>query len=297
MDYADYFDDTAHRTEFEARYNANVQKRPDSIIVAGRTDGLDRQEVHRLLSRQAPKITHQTYDDIRNRLEFQRLALFGKHENLEGITIILIAGLDKPAIQTETYIFDIGSSADRNRISAYCTANGDLTFAVYDDNGTRHQAVVRRGEDTFDYGKALYIYMEAGSGDEGIIVVSVNSIYCAEARLRKLRLRLEPRLSLVLGSDITAKALSSMRVAETLIYNRTFAFRERLQMTDYIERQHGRLLGTTQDFDTWCEFHGHKFMHNQGHPLFPTDAYTGPPTGNLIQPDSKHAPIFRKLEK
>jgi hypothetical protein len=162
-DYAKYFNDKAHRQEFESQYNCKVQEQPDSFIIAGRNAGLDRHAVHGLLSPHAPKITHHTYDDIRNRLELQRLSLFGKHEHL---AIQFVVAFDKPATPAETYIFDIGRYPNRNRISAFCSPNGDLNFVVYDDKGTRQQAVVPRGRGTFDYGQPIYIYLEAGSGGE-----------------------------------------------------------------------------------------------------------------------------------
>jgi hypothetical protein len=40
QDYAKYFNDRAHRDEFQAKYGVTVQEQPDSIVIAGRSDGV-----------------------------------------------------------------------------------------------------------------------------------------------------------------------------------------------------------------------------------------------------------------
>lgn len=293
QDYAKYFNDAANRDEFHAKYNVRVQEQPDSIVIAGRKHGLDMQVVHRLLSGRSPRVILQTYDHVRDRLELYRAKSFGGYENLPGLSVHLVMVLEPTA--SESFIFDIGSDATRNRLSAISSAAGDLTFSVHDRKGRLHQAVVPCRTDTFSTSRAVYVSVDVGgSADKAIMLAEVNGQYCVEARLSDLELTLDYPLATVLGSDLTGSRHSAMRVCEQFMYSRTMTFLEKAQLREYVFNRYERFFFDDGKRPGGLEFMGHKFMHSEGHPSFSSSCAAR--STNMLQEVFDRRPVLRADE-
>lgn len=269
LDYSKYFNDRSHRGEFKARYGVDVQESPDSILIAGRSDGLERQVVHGMLSGRVPRITHQTYDDILNRLEFHRSASFGKYEQLPGRSFHFMLVVEKPLTACETYIIDNGIRPDRNRITIKTDVNGNLVCEVLDRGGSLHCAMIHRGPQSFDYGQTIYFSLEVGGSPQcSTLVLELNGTCCSEARLTGLEIDQEEVECFVLGSDLSGVAHSAMRICEFVVCDKTLRFEDRARMLKYyFDKYLGNLLGIVGP-PTGLEFIGHKFMYSNNHPNF-----------------------------
>jgi Domain of unknown function (DUF4263) len=292
QDYAKHFNDRAHREAFLAKYGVAVQEQPDSIVIAGRSEGLDRREVHRLLSGRTPRIELQTYDDVRNRLEFQRLRSFGPYEGMPGLSIHAVLSIERPPGATETGIIDIGLEPDRNRLYVKTDAGGDLVFGVIDKAKRLHQTVIKRGADSFEYGQTVYLCLEVGgTPDRAMVLAEVNGLCCSEAKLDGLEFSVESPLAMVMGSDFSGSLPSAMRMLEQLAVSKTLTFRERLDLRGYIAQKHGPHMFDGEQPLGWLEYIGHKFMCTVGHPSFAEKGDPTPRSTNLVQPDPAKRPI------
>jgi hypothetical protein len=294
-EYSQYFDDRPNRDEFAHSYKESVQKQPSSVLIAGRSHGLNRQRIHDLLSGRVPSILHQTYDDVRNQLDFQRTKLYEAYENLQGLSIHLILMIEQPRNPIETFIFDIGAEPDRNRLSLHTHRNGTLFFSVHDSSGVLHQASVPQSDETFRYNRTFYLSLEVGIGvSYSVMVVETNGRYCSENRLSGFSLQLETPMPLVIGSDLTGQAEASMRVAEKCVYSRTLPFHEKSLLRNYMFERYGKYLFNSDKRPKGIEFHGRQFLYSEGHPRFLDPKNPRKRTTNMIQENNAFKPTFRE---
>jgi len=294
-EYSQYFDDRANREEFAYRYNESVQKQPSSILVAGRSQGLNRQKIHVLLSGRVPSILHQTYDDVLNQLEFQRAKLYGAYEDLRGLSIHLILVIEQPRTPVEAFIFDIGSQPDRNRLSLHTHPKGTLLFSVYDSLGTLHQVSIPQSEETFKYDRTFYLSLEVGIGSNySVIVVETNGRYCSEQKLSGFSLQLDTPMPLVMGSDLMGQTEASMRIAEKCVYSRTLPFHEKSLLRSYFLDRYEEFIFDSDGKPKGIEFRGRQFLYSEGHPGFLDSKNPRKPTSNMIQENDAFKPIFRE---
>jgi hypothetical protein len=294
-EYAKFFNDRSHREEFRARHGEDVQEQPDSTLVAGRSAGLNRQKVHALLSEAVPKVTLQTYDDIRNHLEFRRAKLYCGYENLDGLSVHLVLRLAPPPTPMETVILDIGNSETRDRLKLWTETNGDLVMSVYDSAGRHHLARVSQGDETFQYGTWFYLSVEAGTAkDYAVAVMETNGQYCSESRLTGFTYRRpSPHLPIMLGSDLTATSHSYMDVAEVVATKATLPFSDKEKMRTYIAEQYAEALFENGEVKHWLEYRGHKNMFNQAHPRYSVYVLGRGNPNDMKQPERDLSPILR----
>jgi hypothetical protein len=290
-EYASYFDDAAHRAAFRTRYDRDVQQRPTSVLVAGRAGGLDRQRVHEVLSRRTPAISHRTYDDLRNALEFQRLALCEGVEQTEGLSIHLVLVLDPSSGDHPLFIFDIGAEFERNRVSLRVAPEKCLALDVRDRNGTVHTLSVPPSERTFEPGKLFCLSLEVACGvDRGMLLVEINGRYCSEYRLTDLHLDVDP-LAIVLGSDLSGEAHSYMRVAEKIVYTKTLSFEDKSHLRDYLYAKYYPCFAVGLQ-PTAIQCRGHHFLFSESHPRLASAEARASGRRNLVQPDPERQPAF-----
>jgi hypothetical protein len=295
QDYSKYFNDRANRTEFLAAYGESVQESPDSLLIAGRNEGLDHQAVHRLISGRVPRIELRTYDTVRERLELHRARTFGPFEKLPGVTIHLVLALEQSAEPGERYILDIGASETHNRVTLRTDANGNFVFSAFDRAGLPHQTFVPRGPNTYDYNQLLYLCCEvAGNDDRAMARVEVDGTCRSEATLPGLDIGFPILpLPLVIGSDLRGAAHSSMFITFQAVQGHSSTFHERVQLRAYLDQQFGTYFDNPDKRPTRLEFIGHKFVRSRIHPLFPTvDLDKGSPT-DVVQENAAFRPIFR----
>ena len=279
-DYSQFFDDAAHRAEFAVKYGVDIQKSPHSILVAGRSAGLDKAAAYRLLADRGTKVTLQTYDDVRERLDFYRVTRYGKYEHMEGLCRFMALVINQVPGGKENYILDIGTTEHANRMSIYVDRNDDLCFRVIDARGESYQVRNRQGTDGFKYGEVSYLIAELGVAEEHSIQ-SIESVGKGSTRhlLSQLDFALPSngQFLVVLGSDVTGKAETNMHLAEHGLYSSTLKFDERINLQKYLFDKY------SGGFEKYVEFTDHQFMYVTGHPNFPDGSGDG----------GDHRPIFR----
>jgi hypothetical protein len=126
------------------------------------------------------------------------------------------------------------------------------------------------------------------------MVAETNGRYCSEHTLTGFPLQLDTPMPLVMGSDLTGQAESSMRIAENVIYSRTLLFHEKSQLRNYFFERYQDFLFGSDKKPEGIEFRGQQFLYSEGHVWFTEPNGPGKRSTNMIQENSARRPVFRK---
>lgn len=293
-EYAEHFNDSLARRDFSEIYGSPIQERPTALLVAGRNDGLDRQKVHKLLSRQIPHVVHQTFDDLLNQMEVSRSKLYGRNESAYGLSIHTMLVLEEPQERSGSYILDVGSDIDCNRVSLRTGRAGEIVLSVLDMDDIEHRAAIPQGPETFVYGQAVYLAVDVYAGPESVILVVINGRYVSELVLHDLSLDLTRQdvIPLVLGSDQTGIEPAAMLLGTLVIRNTPLSFQEYVQLRDWFYFKYEEIFLNPEKKPTGLEYLGHKYMYSTGHPRLAKDKRTEP-TSDMMQEELDKRPIWK----
>jgi hypothetical protein len=262
-EYSEFFDDSANREAF--RSVADLQKRPNATIIAGRSRGVDIRKIHELLAGTVPHVSFMTYDDLWTLLEQARKRMFGKYEGASGWSFHLVF-VQRRLGGIERFVFDVGITEDRNRISVFFDRHGDLVLRVRAEDGRSHAAAVQRGSATFDYDTLTYVALDVATGDDsGLLTIEVNGVYRAESKVGPLSLNTP--LHFVVGSDLFGTAPSSMDLVEKIVFNKIPAFEEKVHLRGYFFAKYRNYWNDPLSLPGRVQFEGNQFLHSDGHPL------------------------------
>ena len=264
-DYVEVLDEKQTRELVKQKYNIDfLQKRATSILVAGRSEGLNLEKVFNLASRRTPPITVFTYDDVMRALEIYRTFNFGHYENAKGASIFSTFMIHKPKGQkTNNHILDIGIYPDQDRIALSINNEGFLCLEVWDSKRNIHKAHSKESLNDTDYDMPLWFEFEVGINSEfSFLSIQIEYKYRADIRINNFPFNLT--FETVLGSDWYARKYSWFSMSGLIVYSRTLTFEEKLNLRKYgIEK---RKLIYSGEKDSWVEFRGHKWLSTEGHP-------------------------------
>jgi hypothetical protein len=267
-EYAEFFREGRNRTQFNQQYDASIQADVPAILVAGRSKDVDVKEIYRILFDRGLKVQYQTYDDMKNRLEFYRAQLFAKYENNSGVSIHLVVAL-KQRKNEHNHLLDVGLSKDKDRISIFINERDELCFRVINSFGESFLNKVRQGKRGFQYEQLLYLVFELGIGaDYSFLSIEINGIHVIDVRIPNLELNISFETQFILGSDVNGKAKTYMRMSEILVYARTLTFEERLRTRNWIFDKYLQYFLLKGLFPEAVLFSGNQFLHAEGHPNF-----------------------------
>lgn len=285
-DYARYFLLPQHRAAYTQRYGATVQEEWRSILVAGRSADLDPLRVNDILADEGATVEHQSYDDVRRRLEFLRVQAFAKYENNVGRSLHFMI-IPRRLEGRPSYVMDIGSHADRNRISLYFDERQRLVLRVVDGDREAHIVRMAMGDERLLYDRLAYIVCEVGVGaGHAFLSIEIDGQHFADARLPGFDFDPEGGLPYVLGADVTGTAHSAMDVAEILVYDRTLTFWERVDLRNYVASKYAPDVESPEAAPMRLRFRGNQFLHSVGHPNFVNAP--GPGANEDEAPDRRH---------
>jgi len=129
-EYAEFFDDEANRSKFKQEHGIDVPKRPRKSLIVGRSENLDRFELHKLLARRAHEFDLITYDDVVSCLRSQlELLRFGAKSRF-GVTISMVIRVLPNLTKTPQYILDYFEPSSSERLSLILFPDGDLRFGL-----------------------------------------------------------------------------------------------------------------------------------------------------------------------
>ncbi|MCI0399681.1 MAG: DUF4263 domain-containing protein [Chloroflexi bacterium] len=267
-EYAEFFEDGQRRIAFNAKYSTAVQKSVPSVIIAGRRTDVDFAHVQKLLFDRGSKVGLQTYDDVATRLEFYRTQLFARDENNPGLSIHVIAVLEKQT--TDNYLLDFGFDLQRNRVSVYVAPDDSLRFRVIDRDGMTHTTSVPFEKALFLYHVPVYLTFELGFADDyTFMCIEVNGTHFTDRRLDQIVLEAEALRWHVMGSNVLGNEPSEFSMIEVAVYSRSLSFAEKVQLRNYFFDRYHHCMGESGMLPARVTFSGHQFLYATGHPNFP----------------------------
>lgn len=255
---------------------------PHSIIIAGRSSGLDRVKVHELVRHLTPKISHYTYDDVLDALN-QHHAIKILESAVSGLNLFVNVGLGAKTSNADEYIFDLGSVDAKGRISVIRRSNDIVTFAVVDDEGLRFSQDVRLSshcdKDAFVCGIRI-----AKTPDVAYILFEINGAYVGQHEVAGGGFTLENGAPFVLAADMHGAHTADMFVGAMLYLQKEISIVDRSMVREYMFEDLWPEAGTKV---IRIRFRLGRFLYSRGHPVLDPGQH---PSSDMIQKDNDLRP-------
>lgn len=271
------------------KYGILINARPDSTLIAGRSEGLDRLKVHGLLSRCALKIRHFTYDDVLDALQQHYVSNFSGNTGGHGISIYACIYLQPKISRAVEFLFDLGHSTTHNRISLSRFGDTQVTFLVIDDSGLRSSQDINMADhcDGRQFFCAIHVTHTATSA---LVLFEVNGTYVGQFKLAKGSLVLTHPLAKVVGADMEGLHCASIVLGIHMARCPALNVVERETVREYLFY----MISPTPDEEVPPQTHGlqfreGQFMYSEGHPILDAGY---PRTTNLVQRVNERRPTW-----
>lgn len=289
LEYSERCSDSQVAQSLLKTYEISVNAWPESTLIAGRSDGLDRLKVHGVLKRCTPKIRHHTYDDVLDALQQHYDSNFSGSAKGPGLSIYACLCLTPRPLQSAECLLDIGHSTSRNRITLTRLGETLVNFSVVDDAGLRSSQEVDVASHC-DEGQFVGAVHVTHTSDAALVLFEVNGSYVGEHRLSKGSLSLTHPIPCVIAADMEGQRCASIILGDFLIRDPALTVAEREQLREYFFNQ----LWSVPDDGIASKAKGFRFnrgqfMYTEGHPML--DAAHSQTT-NLVQRDDQKKPTF-----
>ena len=255
---------------------------PHSIIIAGRSSGLDRVKVHELLRHLTPKITHYTYDDILDALT-QHYAIRSE-DAAEGLNLFFNIGLGTKTSDVDEFIFDLGGAKAKGRISVVRRSDDVVTFIVVDDDGLGFSQDIRLSrhcdKDAFAFGLRTL-----KGPNSSWILLEINGSYVGQHEVAGNSFTLEHDTPFVLAADMNGAHAAEMFGGALLYVRKYIPIVERSLTREYMfedlwPQDDAKIINRVR-------FHSGRFLYSIGHPVLDPGQS---PSNDMVQRNSELRP-------
>lgn len=140
---------------------------------------------------------------------------------------------------SENYIFDVGSEEDRNRVSLFLDAHGDLCLRVYDPTG-RVRTVRGGGQGAaYLYDQPFRLACEVGQAGEETLIRLEGANWDVLEILRGYQAPVIPEkpLPYTEGSDLLGRSRARMTRYETIVFSRILDLAGGSQLRQYLNQR------------------------------------------------------------
>jgi hypothetical protein len=229
-DYSEYFDDSAHRDLVRRIHSLDVQKKPGMVVVVGMDETVDKRQLHALTRRIAGAPRIETYDGLLSALQLEHARLFGRSENLSGLSWHGLIKLERIEEPRRKYIFDAGASPSENRWSIYMDEQNGLCCEIVDADGNSYTVTARPGAGGFPFGESFYLACEFGNSDRfALLQILINDQIVARLQL-SYSIDISPVLGqggATWGTDIEKQHFGKFALAACAVYLQVLNFKAR----------------------------------------------------------------------
>lgn len=242
-EYNEFFDDQANRNSFNARYDVNVHKSLKSLLIAGRNEGLDKDEIQKIMLREGAKIELKTYDDLQNILEYHREKTYGQYDEIEGFTAGGIFAVNKHNGK-KNYLIDMGMDPRINRISIYINESNELCLRVLDSTGKEYETKILIDNSTLCYGELFAMCFEVGIAENStIICIEINCELFKDIFIDNINFdpsyifnntKDKKYVNILFGTDISFKEKADFEFGQFFIYQNKISFSLRSKLRYYL---------------------------------------------------------------
>jgi hypothetical protein len=264
QEYSEALDVRSVRDEFAERTGINLQPRPRTLLIAGRSAMLEREKVAVLCNRLVPPVEHLTYDDLLAALHQYRVVHFGD-SSVGGVTVSAVIGFVKPPQPyLNSHLIDVGVHAKRDRIALFVNPAGVIGVDVYDSFGDVHRVRGSRALREDEYLRPHHLIFQVGTvASSAFISVELDGEVIADARVQSLPFVLSDAMAL--GTDFTGSAKSWFRLWQLIVTQGTLTPEMRHALRQAAQEHIlPFLLGKGSD---WLEGDGDAAMVSTTHPL------------------------------
>lgn len=183
LQYSEYFEDQENRNFLKSKYELDIQKKVDVVIVAGLDKGLDKGLLHDETRRRNNHLNIITFDDILNRLTFYHTQQFGDTSSYSsGAGVYLMMKLNSTSRDSRKYIFDAGNSLDQRRWSIFLNKNNTICSEIIDDEGETF-SVKANAISRINTGKPFHLMCQfATNGQSTILQILVDNQTLGESK-------------------------------------------------------------------------------------------------------------------
>jgi hypothetical protein len=287
FEYSEFFADSANRQNFERDNGFSIPSTPRSKLIIGRDNGLNRFELNKKIDQFSNPIDVLTYDDIIRHLEFDKLKVLGKYENVKGLAIHVVAKIEASGAQNS--ILSFGSNGDSNSLLIFVNDSGQLCYTLKDKNGKEITQTVDKDLSKLEFGKSMYFVFEFGFGaDYTICSVEVNGNYGSVMRTEAMDIDIEDlNGNLVIGSNFNGSSDSDFELYEFIVWPKTFTLDTRLGIRKDVIHQ---FINNTEIPDSRLVFYDNRFMYKNSNVNF--DKNPECKESDLVQTKNLNQPGF-----
>jgi hypothetical protein len=153
-----------------------------------------------------------------------------------GFSSHLVIKLFKQNIQRSKYIFDMGESIYKNRVSLYLDHSDKLTFRIIDVWGEQHLIKIPEGKSGFAFDDFMYLNCEYGVSELfSFIKIFIDGNLIERNKYKfKIPIPEDIKGSTTLAADFNGTNNCKMEIAEWIVYKGTLDYSSRKQMTTYL---------------------------------------------------------------
>lgn len=179
--YSTYFDDSINRQYVQERYNINVNKVPDRILIIGRNENINKHKIHEILTSRSHEFKLVTYDDVLENLIYSLDNSYISEKQFFGTSFLILLQLELLGNSSKQFIVDLGDDENQNRFSIFLSENKNLCFCVIDEEGNNFSITIPRTLDKLDLTKYFYLHCSVGCSDD----YSIMELYLNGLRVEK----------------------------------------------------------------------------------------------------------------
>lgn len=285
VEYSECCSDPRVAKAFWEVHGAALNAHPESTLVAGRSEGMDRFKVYALLKRLTPKIRHLTYDDLLEQLRQHLESNFAGSTEGAGLTLFVAVRLLPTSTPTEC-LLDVGGSPFKNRISVARYGASVLRFSVIDRNGLTSSQDVEASH-YWDNGAFVCAIHVTQTSNSALVLFEINGQYVGEVRIPTELLEITHPLPYVLAADMEGGRCASVILADQVMRDPALTVLERCQLREFLfDKLFANGAGQSSE-PLGLRFNGWQFMCTEGHPILDPDRVR---TTNLVQREDLRRP-------
>ena len=220
-------------------------------------------------------------------LEFDKLKVLGKYEDIKGLAIHVVARIEASTVQNS--ILSFGSNGDSNSLLVFVNDSGQLCYTLKDKNGKEITQTVDKDLSKLEFGRSMYFVFEFGFGsDYTICSAEVNGNYGSVIRTEAMDMDMEDlNRNLVIGSNFNGTSNSDFELYEFIIWPKTFTLDTRLEIRKNVINQ---FINNTEVSDSRLIFYDNRFMYKNSNVNF--DKNLECKESDLVQTKNLNQPGF-----
>ena len=153
-----------------------------------------------------------------------------------GFSTHLVIKLFKQDVQRSKYIFDLGESLHKNRVSLYLDKSNILTYRLIDMWDEQYSVKIPEGNSGYSFNDFMYLNCEYGVTEFfSFMKIFIDGKLIEKSKYKfKIPLPTNIQGSMTLAADLSGLNNCKMEIAEYIVYKGTLDYSARKQMTTYL---------------------------------------------------------------